>query len=54
MTISEATVFVVDADELIRDSLQQLVKSVGLQAETFSSAHDFLDTELPDTPVAWY
>ena len=50
MTISDATVFVVDDDELIRDSLQQLVKSVGLQAETFSSAQAFLDTELPDTP----
>ncbi len=50
MTISDATVFVVDDDELIRNSLQQLVKSVELQAETFSTAQEFLDTDLPDTP----
>ena len=50
MTTADAIVFVVDDDELIRDSLQQLVKSVGLQAETFSSAQAFLDTGLPDKP----
>lgn len=50
MTISDAAVFVVDDDALIRDSLGQLVKSVGLQASTFSSAQAFLDTELPDKP----
>ena len=50
MTISDAAVFVVDDDALIRDSLEQLVKSVGLQVETFSSTQAFLDTELPDTP----
>ena len=48
MTVSDATVFVVDDDSLVRDSLEHLVKSVGLKAETFSSAHAFLDTELPD------
>ncbi len=50
MTISDATVFIVDDDPLIRDSLGQLIKSVGLKADTFSSARAFLDTELPDTP----
>ncbi|MBW1749710.1 MAG: response regulator transcription factor [Deltaproteobacteria bacterium] len=48
--MSDAAVFVVDDDALIRDSLEQLVKSVGLQVETFSSTQAFLDTELPDTP----
>jgi len=49
MTASNAAVvFVVDDDPLIRDSLKQLVASVGLQAETFSSAGSFLNTELPD------
>jgi len=48
MTISEAVVFVVDDDSLVRDSLKRLVRSVGLQAETFPSAQAFLDTELPD------
>ncbi len=45
-----AAVFIVDDDSLVRDSLEQLVKSVGLTAETFSSAHAFLDIELPDKP----
>ena len=50
MTISDSVVFIVDDDPLIRDSLEQLVKSVGLQVETFSSTQAFLDMELPDTP----
>ena len=50
MTISDPAVFIVDDDALIRDSLGQLVKSVGLKADTFSSAQAFLDTELPNTP----
>ena len=50
MILSEAVVFVVDDDELIRDSLGQLVKSVGLKVETFSSAQAFLDTDLPNNP----
>ncbi len=50
MITSDAAVFVVDDDSLIRDSLEQLVKSVGLKADTFSSAEAFLDTELPDKP----
>jgi len=50
MTIFDADVFIVDDDSLIRDSLEQLVKSVGFKAETFSSARAFLDTELPGRP----
>ena len=50
MTLAEAVVFIVDDDELIRDSLEQLVKSVGLKVETFPSAQSFLDAELPDQP----
>jgi len=50
MTISDAVVYIVDDDELIRDSLRTLVKSVGLQAETFLSAQQFLDSILSDRP----
>ena len=50
MTLSEAVVFVVDDDKLIRDSLEHLIKSVGLKVETFSSAQAFLDTDLPNRP----
>jgi FixJ family two-component response regulator len=46
----KATVFIVDDDELIRDSLEFLAKSVGLAVKTFSSAQAFLDSELPNTP----
>ncbi len=50
MVTSEAVVFVVDDDSLIRDSLEQLVRSVGLKADTFSSSEAFLDTEMTDKP----
>lgn len=50
MTIPEATVFVVDDDSHVRGSLKQLIKSVGLNVHTFSSAQEFLDQDLPDTP----
>jgi FixJ family two-component response regulator len=44
----EVTVFVVDDDQAVRDSLALLVHSVGLQVETFASAGDFLDSYRPD------
>jgi FixJ family two-component response regulator len=44
-------VFVIDDDKLIRDGLQSLIKSVGLRAETFASAKDFLEAERPDVPA---
>jgi FixJ family two-component response regulator len=37
------TVFVVDDDKAVRDSLALLVHSVGLEVETFASAAEFLD-----------
>ncbi len=48
MNASNASVFIVDDDPLIRDSLKQLISSVGLRADTFSTARSFLDIELPD------
>ena len=51
MTKSDAVVFIVDDDPLLRDSLEQLVKSVGLKSETFSSARAFLEYDLPDRPI---
>lgn len=50
MTAFDASVFVVDDDPLIRDALEQLIKSDGLRAFTFSSAQEFLEKELPDEP----
>jgi FixJ family two-component response regulator len=43
-------VFVVDDDASVRDALRSLFASVGLQAHTFSSALEFLQTKLPDVP----
>ena len=40
--MSEATVFIVDDDEAYRDSLVELVASVGLPCECFASALDYL------------
>ena len=50
MNSSDAAVFIIDDDPLIRDSLGQLVKSVGLTADTFPSAKAFLEAEQPDKP----
>ena len=40
--MNQATVFIVDDDEAYRDSLVELVSSVGLRNECFASALDFL------------
>ncbi len=44
------TVFIVDDDEPVRDSLKMLMRSVGLNAETFSGAAEFLEAYDPDRP----
>src|SRR5258706_1632955 len=44
------TVFVVDDDELERSAMQGMLKSVGLRAETFESAEDFLRGKRSDGP----
>ena len=51
MALSDADLFVVDDDALIRNSLQQLFKSVGLKADTFSTADAFLKLDLPTKHV---
>ncbi len=47
---SEPTVFVVDDDSEVRDTLKWLVESVGLNIETFASAQDFLNAYDPNRP----
>lgn len=44
-------VFVIDDDESIREALQSLIRSVGLNVATFSSAHEFLQSRRPDVPA---
>jgi FixJ family two-component response regulator len=51
MTItSDSTVFVIDDDDLVRAAVQGLLKSVGLRAETFETAQQFLRCKRPDGP----
>jgi FixJ family two-component response regulator len=47
----DSIVFVLDDDKLIREGLQSLIRSVGLRAETFASAQDFLAAKRPDLPA---
>lgn len=51
MKETEPIVFVIDDDRLIREGLQSLIKSVGLRAESFASAQDFLAAKRPDAPA---
>lgn len=47
---STPTVFVVDDDRAVRDSIQWLVESIGVDVETFDSPKRFLETCKPDRP----
>jgi FixJ family two-component response regulator len=44
-------VFVVDDDAAVRDSLDSLIRSVGLRVEAFSSGREFLRRERPEGPA---
>jgi len=45
------TVFVVDDDASLREALSSLIRSVGLRAELFSSATEFLRVQRPAVPA---
>jgi FixJ family two-component response regulator len=45
-----ATVFIIDDDADVRLSIQRLLKTVGLRAELFATAQDFLRRNIPDGP----
>lgn len=47
----EAIVLIVDDDASVRESLSNLFRSVGLQVKTFGSAHEFLQSKLPNAPA---
>ena len=48
--MTEPTVFIVDDDEAVLDSIAELVASVGLRAATFRSAQQFRDSFDPKQP----
>jgi FixJ family two-component response regulator len=47
---ASASVFVVDDDAEVRAAIQRLLKTVGLHAEAFASAKDFLQRSMPQGP----
>jgi FixJ family two-component response regulator len=47
---NSSTVFVIDDDDLVRASIQGLLKSEGLRSETFGAAREFLRSKRPDVP----
>jgi FixJ family two-component response regulator len=50
MNDSRPIVFVVDDDPAVSVSMKRLIRSLGLEVQTFSSAQDFLRTNRPDAP----
>jgi FixJ family two-component response regulator len=50
MSEADAMVFVVDDDAPMRESLKNLLRSVGLQVQLFASAQEFLRSKRPDLP----
>jgi len=47
---TDRTVFIIDDDPDIRASMRRLLKTVGLRAELFATAQDFLERKLPTGP----
>ena len=41
-------VYIVDDDEFVRRAIQRLIRSAGLEAETFATAEEFLDCGFRD------
>jgi len=48
MQKDDPCVFVVDDDQSTRESLRNLLRSTGLNVQTFASAHEFLTSQHPD------
>jgi FixJ family two-component response regulator len=49
--MNTSVVFVVDDDASLREALKSLLRSVGLTAEVFGGAAEFLRFKLPDAPA---
>ena len=51
MKEGDAVAFVVDDDASVRESLENLLHSAGLEVQTFGSAQEFLASNRPDAPA---
>jgi FixJ family two-component response regulator len=50
MTADDPVVYVVDDDSSVREAIASLLASVGLRAETYATAQEFLKRARPETP----
>jgi FixJ family two-component response regulator len=50
MTSNPGTVIVVDDDLSVREALASLARSIGLHVKLFPSAHEFLQSQRPESP----
>ena len=46
----EEVVYIIDDDASVRRGLGELLRSVGLEVQTFVSSQEFLDSKRPDVP----
>jgi FixJ family two-component response regulator len=51
MKSADSVVFVVDDDRSVREALSSLIRSIGLDVETYASAHDYLQRPAPESPA---
>ena len=51
MSSEEPIVFAIDDDASMREALSRLLRSVGIRAQIFASAQDFLTFKRPDAPA---
>jgi FixJ family two-component response regulator len=47
----QPVVFIIDDDDSLRHALKMLFQMVGLRAESFATAPEFLNSKLPDVPT---
>ncbi len=50
MSAEEPVVFIVDDDQSLCEAVERLLATVGLKAQTFGSAREFMSTKRPDVP----
>lgn len=50
MSELKSVIFIVDDDEVVRNTIGQLIESVNLKAKKFASAREFLDFYVPAQP----
>ena len=50
VTTQQPIVFIIDDDASVRDGIEDLLRSVGLGAQSFRSTEEFLQSRRPDLP----